>query len=230
VRLGLDSVRTVSQETAEKIVAARESGPFADLIDLVRRTRLPAPQLEALATADAFACFGLDRRAALWAAGVAAQEKPQTLPKTVPGGTAPALPGMEEVDELVADVWSTGLSATNHPIRLVRAKLDGEGAVPISRLRGVEAGSRVLVGGLVTHRQRPATAAGITFINLEDETGMLNVVCSVGLWQRFRRVAMTSSALIVRGTLESASGVINLVADKLIPLKISTRPSSRDFR
>jgi len=230
VRLGLDSVRTISEETAKKIVAARESGPFTDLLDLVQRTGLPAPQLEALATADAFACFGLDRRAALWAAGAAAQEKPQTLPKTISGGTAPALPGMEEVDELVADVWSTGLSATNHPIRLVRSYLDGQGAVPISRLPRVEAGSRVLVGGLVTHRQRPATAAGITFMNLEDETGMLNVVCSVGLWQRFRKVALTSPALIVRGTLESASGVINLVADKLIPLKISTRPSSRDFR
>ncbi|HEX6681400.1 MAG TPA: error-prone DNA polymerase [Candidatus Limnocylindrales bacterium] len=230
VRLGLDSVRTVSEQTARRIVQARGDGPFADLIDLVRRTGLPAPQLEALATADAFACFGLERRAALWAAGAAAQEKPQTLPKTISGGTAPALPGMEEVDELVADVWSTGLSADSHPIRLVRSYLDGQGALTVSRLRGAQAGSRVLVGGLVTHRQRPATAAGITFINLEDETGMLNVVCSVGLWQRFRKVALTSPALIVRGTLESASGVINLVADKLVPLKIATRPSSRDFR
>ena len=89
---------------------------------------------------------------------------------------------------------------------------------------------RVLVGGIVTHRQRPATAGGITFLNLEDETGMLNVVCSPGLWTRYRKTALTSPALIVRGTLESANNVLNLVADKLIPLPISTRPASRDFR
>ena len=104
------------------------------------------------------------------------------------------------------------------------------GAVPIHLLPGVADKERVLVGGLVTHRQRPGTAGGITFLNLEDETGMLNVVCSPGLWQRFRKVAMTSPALIVRGRLESADNVINLVADKLIPLKIAVKPGSRDFR
>lgn len=230
VRLGLDSVRTVSEETAKRIVEARGEEPFTDLLDLVRRTELPGTQMEALATADAFACFGLDRRSALWAAGAAAQERPDRLPHTISGVSAPALPGMEEIDRLVSDVWATGLSPDNHPIRIVRAQLDERRAIPISRLPAIEHGERVLVGGLVTHRQRPATAAGITFVNLEDETGMLNVVCSPGLWQRYRKVALTSPALVVRGTLESVSGVINLVADKLIPLPIATRPTSRDFR
>ena len=73
----------------------------------------------------------------------------------------------------------------------------------------------MLVGGLVTHRQRPATAGGVTFLNLEDETGMLNVICSAGLWQRYRRVALGSAALLVRGRLERSEGVLNLVADRL---------------
>jgi error-prone DNA polymerase len=94
----------------------------------------------------------------------------------------------------------------------------------------VQAGTRIRVGGIVTHRQRPATAGGVTFVNLEDETGMLNVTCSPGLWQRYRRVARTSSALIVRGRLEKAEGVLNLVADRLEAVTPPVTPASRDFR
>ncbi len=137
---------------------------------------------------------------------------------------------MDEVDELVADVWATGLSPDTHPAAFARAHLDGIGARPIATLGQVPDRTRVLVGGIVTHRQRPGTAGGITFINLEDETGMLNVTCSVGLWQRYRRVARTSNALLVRGLVESAEGVINLNADRLEPLSVPVRSSSRDFR
>jgi error-prone DNA polymerase len=230
VRLGLDSVRTLGEDVARRIVDERASGPYADMTDLARRTGLTAGQLEALATADAFACFGLDRRAALWAAGAAATDTPDRLPGTVVGVHAPMLPGMDDVDRLVADVWATGLSPDDHPIRIVRERLTAQGVLPISRLTGVEHGSRVLVGGLVTHRQRPATAGGVTFLNLEDETGMLNVVCSPGLWLRHRTVARSSAALVVRGRLESASGVRNLVADQLTALSIATPVTSRDFR
>ena len=89
----------------------------------------------------------------------------------------------------------------------------------------------MLVGGAVTHRQRPATAGGVTFLNLEDETGMLNVVCSEGLWARYRTVALGSAALLVRGRLErSPEGVLNLVADRLQKLPLAVPVKSRDFR
>jgi len=97
-------------------------------------------------------------------------------------------------------------------------------------LREHETGRRIEVAGLVTHRQRPATASGITFINLEDETGMLNVVCSPGLWQRYRRTARTANAMLIRGRLELAENVTNLVADQLVPLSMPVRSPSRDFR
>jgi error-prone DNA polymerase len=71
---------------------------------------------------------------------------------------------------------------------------------------------------------------GVTFINLEDETGILNVTCSPGLFLRSKKTVRTSSALLVRGIVEKADGVINLVADKLVPLKVPVRPSSRDWR
>jgi error-prone DNA polymerase len=246
VRLGLGSVRSLGDAVVERIEAQRVlDGPYRDMADLARRAGLSTAHLEALATADAFACFGLTRREALWAAGAAAQERcdqpgPRSadgrprpvadrLPGTVTGLTAPMLPGMDAVDRLVADVWATGLSPEAHPAQFARAHLDTLGVLPIERLHQVEDKRRVLVGGVVTHRQRPATAGGITFINLEDETGMLNVVCSLGLFLRSKRIVRTSSALLVRGVLEKADGVINLVADKFTPLAVPVRSASRDW-
>jgi error-prone DNA polymerase len=247
VRLGLSEVRTISDDLAERIAGERDAGgPYADLRDLARRLAatgkpLTTANLEALATADAFAGLSvvdattgatraMSRREALWAAGAAAQERADRLPGTTTGVRAPTLPGMDEVEEMVADVWSTGLSPDRHPVQFVREHLTGLGAVAIADLPAAGAGRRVLVGGIVTHRQRPGTAGGITFLNLEDETGMLNVVCSPGLWHRFRVVARTSSAMVVRGTLELVDGVVNLVADHLSDLRMPVRSPSRDFR
>jgi error-prone DNA polymerase len=231
VRLGLSGVRTIGDELAERIERERrDNGPYRDMADVARRAGLSAAHLEALATADAFAGFGLSRREALWAAGAAAQEKPNRLPGTAGGVDPPALPGMDAVDVLVADVWATGLSPDSHPAQYIREQFEAAGAVPIARLARLEHGQRVRVGGIVTHRQRPATAGGITFMNLEDETGMLNVTCSPGLWHRYRKVARTSTALIVRGMLEKADGVINLTADRLEAVELPVRSPSRDFR
>jgi error-prone DNA polymerase len=140
------------------------------------------------------------------------------------------LPGMDEVDRAVADVWATGLSPDSYPIQFVRDRLDALGALPASALVMTKAGTRVTVGGAVTHRQRPATAGGITFLNLEDETGMINVVCTEGLWARYRRVARTSHALIVRGVIENTDGAVSLLADHLQRLDIRIPSASRDFR
>ena len=231
VRLGLSSVRTLGDDVARRIEDERQAhGPYRDMADVARRARLSTAHLEALATADAFACFGLTRRAALWAAGAAAQERDGRLPDTTTGIEAPMLPGMDAVDELVADVWATGLSPDTHPVQFARDHLNKLGALPVAALSEVSDKTRVLVGGIVTHRQRPATARGVTFINLEDETGMLNVTCSPGLWHRYRRVARTSPALLVRGMVERADGVINLNADQLTRLAVPVRSASRDFR
>src|SRR5699024_11719672 len=84
----------------------------------------------------------------------------------------------------------------------------------LAQVPGAGDGTRTWVAGVVTHRQRPGTAAGVTFLSLEDETGILNVICSAGLWQRYRKVVRSSAALVVRGTVESADGVTNLMADR----------------
>ena len=234
VRLGLSSVRAVGAELAEEIENERRAnGPYGDLSELARRVRLTEPRAEALATAGAFGGFGMDRRAALWSAGVVARQRPTQLPGTSVGLAAPPLPEMTGTERTVADVWATGVSPDSHPIEHLRQMLRARGAVSIVELKGVEEGTRVWVGGLVTHRQRPATAGGVTFLNLEDETGMLNVVCSPGLWTRYRTVALGGSGLLVRGRLERAEDapiVHNLLADRLDRLPLTVAISSRDFR
>ena len=89
---------------------------------------------------------------------------------------------MTELELAAADVWATGVSPDSYPTQFLRENLDALGVVPADKLLEVPDGTRVLVAGAVTHRQRPATAQGVTFINLEDETGMVNVLCSRGVW------------------------------------------------
>jgi error-prone DNA polymerase len=242
IRLGLAEVKGIGIELAEKIDAERDSGgAYRDLADLSRRVQLTVPQAEALATGGAFGCFGVERRSALWAAGVVATVRPDQLPGTTVGLDAPALPGMTDVELTASDVWATGVSPDSHPMQHLRERLTGLGAVRIDGLDAIGRDldpydpetrpPRVLVGGLVTHRQRPATAKGVTFLNLEDESGMLNVTCSEGLWARYRTVAVSSAALLVRGRLErSPEGVLNLVADRLQKLPLTVPVKSRDFR
>lgn len=231
VRIGLGAVRHVGAELAQKIVEERKAhGPFGSLLDLTGRIQLTTPQVEALATGGALGCFGMSRREALWVAGAAAAQRPDRLPVVGVSSRIPGLPEMGEVTRAAADVWATGVSPDSYPTQFLRARLDAMGVVPAKGLFGVPDGSRVLVAGAVTHRQRPATAAGVTFINLEDETGMVNVVCSVGLWARYRKLAVTARALIIRGQVQNASGAISVVADQLRPLDLQIRSTSRDFR
>ncbi|QDW64676.1 hypothetical protein FFI11_012475 [Oerskovia sp. KBS0722] len=230
VRMGLGSVRGVGDPVAEAVVAARAAGPFTDLRDLVRRVDLTTAQLEALATGGALESLGVARREALWAAGALAQEGPGTLPGVSVGVEAPTLPGMSEVETAVADVWATGVSTDSYPTQYVRPGLRRAGVITVAEATRHEPGRRVAVGGVVTHRQRPGTAGGVTFLSIEDETGLLNVICTPGLWQRFRRVARSSPALVVRGRLERADGATNLLAEHLAPLSLQVASRSRDFQ
>ncbi len=227
VRLGVKEVRSVGDELAKRIATGR---PYTSIEDVVRRAEVPLAAIEALATADAFRSLGHDRRSALWAAGALSQARDDRLPGIVTGAVAPPLPGMSPVEETTADLWATGISPDKHPTEHVRAVLDARGVLTATQLLAAVPASRVLVAGVVTHRQRPATASGIVFMNLEDETGLINVICSPGLWQRYRRIARTSPALLVRGTLERADGVTNVVADRLEPLPLGMPTKSRDFR
>jgi len=123
------------------------------------------------------------------------------------------------------------MTVDNHPVAHLREQLSERGVLSAEALRTTEPGRRIEVAGIVTHRQRPATASGITFVNLEDETGLVNVICGVGVWNRYRRVTRDASAMIVRGILErSTEGVTNLLADRFETLRMTPKTRSRDFR
>ncbi|WP_344864271.1 error-prone DNA polymerase [Amycolatopsis ultiminotia] len=232
VRLGLAGIRAVGQDVAEQIVAERDThGPYTSLADLTERIQLTRPVVEALATAGALTTLGPDRRQALWAAGAAAATRTGHLPGLAIGHDAPALPGMSAVELASADLWATGITPDAHPISMLRDHLTQLGAIPVGRLLEIEDGTRIRVGGAITHKQRPATAGGITFLNLEDETGMTNVIVSIGMWQRAKRVLQNHTAVVVRGIAQVSQGAVSIVADQISPLDLKTLASkSRDFR
>ncbi|MHA7209256.1 error-prone DNA polymerase [Arthrobacter sp. MDT1-65] len=232
VRLGLASVESLGVKLAERIVVERErNGPYEDMPDLARRTGVNAGQLEALAASGAFDSMGLSRREALWNAGPASTERAGQIKGTAVYIQPPLMPELSDIDKVGSDLWSTGITPDDHPVRHARGRLQRRGALTAVQLKTAESGRRIEVAGVVTHRQRPATASGITFMNLEDETGLVNVICSVGVWQRYRRVAREASSVIVRGVLErSSEGVVNVVADRIEVLQLKATTRSRDFR
>ena len=232
VRLGLAGVRTIGTELAERIVSERDAaGPYASMADLARRVGLSVDQMEALATAGAFDNFGRERRDALWSAGAAATARPGQLDvETFDETSPPQLAAMTEPEQLIADLWATGITPNCYPTALVRDRLDALGVIDAARLRRLPDRTRVTVGGIVTHRQRPSTARGVTFLNIEDETGMVNVIVDEVVWARHRRVAREAGGLVIRGMLERTGEVINVLAERITRLDLGMHTRSRDFR
>jgi error-prone DNA polymerase len=241
VRLGVSSVRGIGAETAERIAEGR---PWSSMEDLVRRAGVTRTQLEALGTAGALDGLGgtagaLDgrraaadrnRRSLVWGAGAASQATADRLPGVVTGADPPPLPRPTSWEEVADDLWSLGMAPDTTAMELARAGLDRRGVLAAAALRSRPAGDRITVGGVVTHRQQPESARGAVFLNLEDETGIVNIVCSRGAWVRWKPVARTSPALLVRGRIERSEGSMTLVAERFEPLELGPVPSSRDFR
>ncbi|HEY4279206.1 MAG TPA: DNA polymerase III subunit alpha [Conexibacter sp.] len=229
VRIGLGYVRGVQAHDAEALVAARlaSGGRFADVADLAARAGAGRPALEALAWSGACdALAGGDRRVALWRLGVAVPGR------RVPGGTQlalplelPASPRLRELgawDGMLADYDTTGLTATAHPLGLLRPTMPA-GAVSSRDLATLAHGSRVKVGGMVVARQRPGTAAGIVFLLIEDEFGTVNLVVRPELYERSRLTVRTEPLVLVEGTLErhpAAGGGISILLDRIVPLEV----------
>ena len=260
VRLGLSSVRGVGPELAAAMAEQAPYDSMEHLVRAMserriatgqvagtaqasgqqpaggrrrrKQGRLPPldlPALEALAAAGAFDSLGMDRREALWTAGAVAQSGAEHLPGAVTGTSVPKLRPMSDAEQAAADLWATGVSADGHPTRFHRAELAAAGVVAAADLLTHPVG-RVKVAGTVSHRQRPATAGGTMFINLEDETGLINVIVSRGCQARFRKPALTARALTIRGRLERHEGAVNVIAEHLAPLSLPATLPSRDFR
>ncbi len=222
VRLGLRQVKGFSDKEAERLVAARNAG-VRSVEGFAVRAGLSRRSLELLAEADAFASLGLSRRQALWAVKGLADETSslKDAPLLAAMGVKEhqvELPLMSLPQEVEEDYRTTSLSLRAHPISFFRSSLDSLGAVKARDLTKMRDRRLVTVGGLVLVRQRPGTAKGVTFMTLEDETGVANIVIWQDAFAANRRLVMTSSFLVVHGQVQSESNVIHVVARRFTDL------------
>ncbi len=227
VRLGLRYVRGLREEAGRRIERLR---PFASADDLVRRAGLHHDELTRLAELGALGSLGLERRAALWEIELAARPA-GALYEGIPGPPSPSpLPSMTAEEALVADCEGTGLTLGPHPMVFHRERLERLRVARAIELPGLKDGRAVRVAGAVVVRQRPGTAKGFVFLNLEDETGLVNVVVPPPLFHRYRLVLVQEPFLYVEGTLEHRDDVISVRAGRIQPLRSELgRLPSHDF-
>lgn len=219
LRLGLRQIDGLPEHVAATLVSARQAGgPYRDIADLRARAGLSPAHIERLASADAFTSLGLTRRQALWDARslIPAPDLPLFRAAAVREEGAErariALPAMPLSEEVVADYQTTRLSLKAHPMAFLRADLAQRGFVRACDLRARKFRSMVQVAGVVLIRQRPGSAKGVTFITLEDETGVINLVVWPDLKEKQRKVVMGARLMEVRGRVEYDDEVIHVIA------------------
>ncbi len=237
IRLGLHMIRGLPEDVGQLVVNCRQSGPYCDVADFTRRTRLGQATITRLADAGALASLSGDRRAAYWQA-LAQDQQGTAMPLLESAGADvdDALPAtllpMQPIEEVYADYQTIGLSLRAHPISFVREQLQRMRVTTAAQLKLERDQKFVRVAGLVLLRQRPSTAKGITFVTLEDETGSMNLVLRPDVWDRHYTLARTSNAWLVSGVLENREGVVHVVVGSLADLSKQVQGltlKSRDF-
>ena len=216
LRLGFRQIEGARQEEMEELVRQRGAG-YRDVADLWRRGRVSRKQIEVLARADAFGSLDLSRRDVLWAARSLRDDRLPLLDGGAIADLEPkvALPAALLGEQVVDDYVSLRLSLRKHPLALLRPRLDTGSVMLASGLATAPLDRSISVCGLVLVRQRPGTASGVVFATLEDETGIANIVIWPHVFEKHRRIVMTSRLLLVKGRLQREKEVIHLVADRL---------------
>jgi error-prone DNA polymerase len=214
LRLGLQQVKGLSRNAAERLVEARNQRPFRDITDLARRARLNRGDLEALAAANALASLAGHRHQARWACAGIEPARPLLEDSTV-AEAIPLLKAPGEGEQLVADYASTGLSLGRHPLALLRSRLTRLGLQQARHLRACLHGSIARTSGIVTGRQSPGSASGVMFVTLEDETGITQIIVWPQLAQRQRCLLLSARLLAVEGEVQREGDVLHLIARRL---------------
>jgi error-prone DNA polymerase len=239
LRLGMSMVHGASRAECEKIIdSVRRHGPFSSPAALWRMTPgIRRATLQSLASADAFNSMGLDRQAAIWAIKNL-RDVPMPLFADHPRPSDHSFLPPLSADQLVLhDYAATGFSLKAHPMSFFRSQLDQRGVIPNADIQNqvqFPHGSRVALAGLVLVRQRPATAKGIIFMTIEDETGVANLVIKPPIYEKFRRALRFASALVIKGKVERRDVVVHILVYKAWSLpKLFTHAQinsqSRDF-
>ena len=235
LRLGLRLVKSLTEAGVTRLLQARALRAFASVEDLSRRGALDRGDLEALAAAGALAALSGNRHLAFWE--VAGTERALPLGFASGRGVAaeegrPLLAAPSEGEGIVADYAALGLTLGRHPLALLRGRLRAEALLQAQELHQISHGSRVRTAGIVLMRQRPATASGVTFLTLEDESGQVNVIVWERIGREQRRPLLQARLLEVHGELQQQEGVMHLIAHRLIDrsaLLGSLLTRSRDF-
>jgi len=238
VRLGLELVGGFNEAAGERIMAARRDAPFTDAEDLARRAQLNRGEIGALARADALATLTGHRRRALWTTLGVDADAPRAAPLAARSRReAPVdlLPPTEGQD-IVADYHHTALTLRRHPLALLRERFNARGYLTAAGIGAARDQQRVRTTGIVTCRQRPSTASGVTFVTIEDETGTVNVVVWNTTGEKYRRALLHSTLMTVYGHVERVTSgvapIVHLIASRLedhSPLLGALTLSSRDF-
>jgi error-prone DNA polymerase len=228
VRLGLRMVKGLANAHAAAIVAAQGDEMFTSVDDLWRRAGVPVAALDQIAAADGFRpAFGLARREAQWAIkGLRDEELPlfaaasEREGRTVPELDEPAiaLRAMPAGREVVEDYGHIGLSLRRHPVSFLREDLARRRIVTCAEAMAARDQRWLEAAGIVLVRQRPGSANGVMFITLEDETGIANLVVWQKIFERYRRVTLSSSMIAVRGRVQREGEVVHLVAHRIVDL------------
>jgi error-prone DNA polymerase len=217
VRLGMSLLRGMSQDAAQRIMAARQQAPFTDIHDLARRAQLKRSDVEALANGNALTALVGHRHQALWQAIAAVPDK-DLLQSTHLAETPAQLTAPSLAQEIRRDYHSTGLSLQGHPLALLRPQLLKQRFLPSNLLHSFQNKQFARGCGLVTVRQRPGTAKGVLFITIEDETGPVNVIVWPALVEQFRREVLHARLLGVYGIWQTDGKVHHLIAKRLVDM------------
>jgi error-prone DNA polymerase len=221
MRVGFRQVKGLREEHARVIADTRDRvGRFTTVAHFHQVTALPCHVLERLAEADAFGSIGLSRRQALWQV-MELGDDPQPLFGAHAAEQSPVptlLPIMPEGQEVRTDYSTTGLSLKRHPVALVRDKLSQMKILTTAAMRELPAGRWVRVAGLVLIRQRPATASGIVFQTLEDETGIANLIVRPNIYDLYRAAARHAALVRADGYVERQGQVVHVMVKRLYDL------------
>ncbi|MHB2081478.1 error-prone DNA polymerase [Pseudomonas asiatica] len=232
IRMGLRLVRGLAEADARRLEQARAQRPWRDVEDLCLRAGLDSRARAHLADAGALRALASDRHQARWQVAAVQPQLPLFADiEALPESTV-ELPVPSVAEDLMADYQALGTTLGPHPLTLLRSRLRALGCRSSRELQDVGHGDNIAVAGLVVGRQRPQTASGVTFVTLEDEHGMVNVVVWRALAERQRRALVGSQLLKVSGRLEQENGVRHLIARRLedvSPLLQGLDVRSRDF-
>lgn len=215
IRLGLRQIRGFAEGDARRLEQARAQRPWRDVEDLCLRAGLDSRARARLADAGALRALAGNRHQARWQVAAVQTQLPLFAQVEPTAEVAVALPPPTIAQDLFADYHTLGTTLGPHPLKLLRARLRALGCRSSAELAGLEHGDAIAVAGLVVGRQRPQTASGVTFVTLEDEFGMLNVVVWRDLAERQRQALVGSQLLKVSGRLEQENGVRHLIARRL---------------